>query len=203
MVPPPLNRALAFLSNLTAVCLLALAAFGCNGTDEAPAPPPPQPARRDAAAPAVAGTRVAQVYLPRWFDDDSLGLQGLERQLPAGENVARATLEALIQGPTGLERANNVQYALDRGTRILGLSLNDGTAVIELDSEGLDRIHGRPFSELAFWSLVFTMTEAPGIESVTLVKDGTPLAALGDPPFTLPTQASRSQAPPWVQPRAS
>jgi len=87
-----------------------------------------------------------------------------------------------------------VQYALDRGTRILGLSLNDGTAVIELDSEGLDRIHGRPFSELAFWSLVFTMTEAPGIESVTLVKDGTPLAALGDPPFTLPTQASRSQA---------
>jgi spore germination protein GerM len=130
-------------------------------------------------------------------------LQGLERQLPAGENVARATLEVLIQGPTGLERANNVQYALDRRTRILGLALNDGTAVIELDPEGLDRIHGRPFSELAFWSLVFTMTEAPGIDRVSLVRAGAPLTVLGDPPFSLPTRAGRSEAPPWVQPRAS
>jgi spore germination protein GerM len=147
--------------------------------------------------------QAAQVYFPRWFDDDSLGLQAIERQLPTGENVARAALEALIQGPTGPERANNVQYALDRRTRILGFSLDGGTASIELDPEGLDRVHGRPFSELAFWSVVFTVTEAPGVERVVLVRGGAPLAVLGDPPFTLPMVASRSAAPQWVQPRPS
>ena len=54
---------------------------------------------------------------------------------------------------------------------------------------------------LVFAEVVFTVTEAPGVERVVLVRGGAPLAVLGDPPFTVPMVASRAAAPPWVQPR--
>ena len=141
------------------------------------------------------------IYLPRLFDDNSLGLQEVTRQVPATGDLVRSALEGLIQGPNGAERARNFQYALDRRTRILEVKQDGAGVSIELDQAGLDRVHGRPYSELVYWSIAYTMTEPPGITQVVLVRDGRPLQFLGDPPFTIPSAASRQDAPSWVRPR--
>jgi spore germination protein GerM len=84
---------------------------------------------------------------------------------------------------------------------VLDLRVEGGTAAIELDDAGLRRVHGRPYSELVFWSIVYTMTEVPGVERVSLLRGGVPLPALGDPPFSVPAVAGRQDAPAWVRPR--
>jgi germination protein M len=145
-------------------------------------------------------TRQTTVFLPRLFDDDSLRLAPVGRAVADSDNVAAAVLDALIQGPNGDERAADFEYALDRRTRVLGVSVRDGTAMADFGA-GLERVHGRPFTELVYWSIVYTLTEAPGVQRVELHQNGAPLTMLGDPPFTVPPQGTRDQAPDWARPR--
>lgn len=77
-----------------------------------------------------------------------------------------------------------------------------GACTVELD-DWLRRVHGRPFSELVFWSVVYTLTEVPGIERVALTRGGAPLKELGDPPFAVPIVATRADAPVWARPRST
>lgn len=146
-------------------------------------------------------TRSITVYLPRRFRDDTLGLQAVSRVVPASQDSASAALEALIAGPSGDERADDFQYPLDRRTRIHGVRVEHGVATLDLGAE-IDRLRGRPFSELVYWSIVYTLTEVPGVERVALRREGEPLAALGDPPFPVPALAGRADAPAWARPRA-
>jgi len=148
-----------------------------------------------------AETIALTIYLPRLFEDDSLGLQAVDRHVASTGVPARDALEALIKGPDGPERARDFEYALDRRTRVVYLQVEGGTVVIELDDEGLARVHGRPFSELVYWSLVYTETEIPGVERVLLRRAGEPLQSLGDPPYAVPGAAGRQDAPAWARPR--
>jgi hypothetical protein len=79
-------------------------------------------------------------------------------------------------------------------------SIAEKTAILDFES-GLERIHGNPFSELTYWSIVYTATEVPGVERLTLLDGGARLPALGFPPFSVPTAGSRADAPEWARPR--
>jgi spore germination protein GerM len=120
--------------------------------------------------------------------------------VPASQPPAYAALAALIAGPDGDERADDFQYPLDRRTAIRDVRVDDGVAILDLGPE-VDRVRGRPYSELVYWSLVYTLTEVPGIDRITLRREGAPLAELGDPPFSVPTAAGRGDAPGWARPR--
>jgi spore germination protein GerM len=153
-------------------------------------------------APGPAGAGEIPIYLPRWFADDTLGLQGVPRVLKPTEDPAWEVLHALIRGPTGDERAADFAYALDHRTRVRSVRLEGVTGTIDF-GEGLERLQGRPFSELAYWSIVYTLTEVPGVSRVTLEQDGSRLTTFGLPAFTLPAAAAgREDAPAWAQPRS-
>ncbi|HEV8613561.1 MAG TPA: GerMN domain-containing protein [Gemmatimonadales bacterium] len=152
------------------------------------------------SAPRDATAEEVTIYLPRLFADGTLGLQGVPRPIDADRDPAWEVLQALIRGPDGEERAADFQYALDRRTRALGVRVEGGTGTIEF-GEGLERVHGRPFSELVYWSIVYTMTEVPGVDRVALTHEGRRLATLGSPPFDVPSVASRAEAPSWARPR--
>jgi spore germination protein GerM len=141
------------------------------------------------------------MYLPRLFEDESLGLRGVPRATVEGRDPTMTAIEALIRGPDGDERADDFEYPLDPQTRVVSLAVVDSTAMLELDAARLQRVHGRPFSELAYWSIVYTLTELPGVERVTLLQDGQPVAAFGSPPITLRVGATRADAPAWARPR--
>lgn len=146
------------------------------------------------------GAKEITIYLPRLFEDGSLGLRAVPRTVEPSEVAGREALEALIRGPNGDERAANFQYALDRRTRVKTFRVEGDTGVAELD-EGLERVHGRPFSELVYWAIVYTLTETPGIEQVMLVRGDAPVTELGDPPARVPAPAGRADVPSWARPR--
>lgn len=140
-----------------------------------------------------------RLYFPRYFEDTSLGLRGVQRTV-AGDQPALRSLEALIQGPDGPERAADFNYPLNPRTGITFFDLANGVATVEFGSE-LAEVRGRPFSELAYWSIVYTLTELPDVRGVSLVRSGQPLREFGFPPVSIPVTATRSDAPGWVTPR--
>ena len=109
-------------------------------------------------------------------------------------------MEALIQGPDGPERAADLNYPLSPRTGIASFDLANGIATIEFGPE-LAEVRGRPFSELAYWSIVYTLTELPDVRGVSLLRAGQPLREFGFPPVAIPAVATRSDAPTWVAPR--
>lgn len=198
--PSPCRR----LSWLDCTVLIGLLLAGCGRGGAADVGPvaqrPPRPLPLATATPPPQAIEIA-LYLPRLFEDDSLGLRRVSRTIvPSGE-PARDAVEALIRGPNGDERAADIQYPLDRRTRVLAARVEGGLVELELDDEGLRLVHGRPYSELVFWSIVYTLTEAPGVDGVMLLREGRPLLEFGSPPVAVPPGASRRDAPAWVRPR--
>jgi spore germination protein GerM len=164
-------------------------------------PPPPVSAPNRIRTPlpeGVAATRTT-LYFPRYFEDSSLGLRGVERPIPDDQPVRRA-LEALIQGPDGPERAADLNYPVNPHTAIVSFELVNGVVTVELGPE-LAEVRGRPYSELAYWSIVYTLTELPEVRGVALLHAGQPLREFGYPPVPIPAVASRSDAPGWAHPR--
>ena len=184
--------------------MLALVCSACALFESSAAPTrraePAGPVFSITPATAAPGATEVAVYLPRLFEDGSLGLQAVPRHVVLSGDPLRDLLLMFIQGPDGNERADNYQYAIDRRTQVVTARLEGDTVHLELD-EGLLRVHGRPYSELVYWSLVFTLTELPGVHGVSLREGDRPLATLGDPPFAVPVRGSRAMAPPWARPR--
>jgi spore germination protein GerM len=196
--------------------------LGCWRTDPETPAPNADPARQgsttdarrapDATAPrGAAPTRalarpvpeqgdVRAIYLPRLFEDGSLGLRAVVRSVTRPGDPARDAIEHLVSGPTGDERADNFQFALDPRTRIRSIQVAVGAATLDFEA-GVDRIHGQPFSELVLWSIVYTLTESSSVERVTLLDRGELLRELGSPPFSVPVGVTRADAPGWVRPR--
>jgi spore germination protein GerM len=191
-----------FITVWSLVAVSVLAACDLIGAvGKSPTPTRVRRASLAAPLPPESSASTLTIYLPRLFDDGSLGLQAAPRVATETGETARYALDALIRGPNGDERAADFQYALDRRTQVLDLRVEEGTAVVELDEAGLQRVHGRPFSELVYWSIVFTLTEVPEVQRVVLTRGGEPLPSLGDPPFPLPRLGTREVAPPWARPR--
>jgi len=186
---------------LSAVLGLSLAAC------QVEAAPATRAAQGTSATPATGGTLPPAgaaasftVYLPRLFEDDSLGLRGVARSLAWSATPARDAIDQLIRGPNGDERAADFHYALDRRTRLRSAMITDGTAIVDFET-GLEHVHGRPFSELVYWSILYTATEVPGVERLALQEGGGRLSELGFPAFSVPAAAGRSDAPAWARPR--
>ena len=187
----------AVLLLLIALCLPACAAG--TGPASEPAPQTTPISRIRTPLPADATPTRTTIYLPRYFEDGSLGLRGVDR-IVASDQPARRALEAFIQGPDGAERAADLNYPLSPRTGIVSFDLANEIATIEFGPE-LAEVRGRPFSELAYWSIVYTLTEVPGVRGVSLVRSGQPLREFGFPPVPIPAVATRADAPSWVAPR--
>jgi spore germination protein GerM len=111
-----------------------------------------------------------------------------------------AALELLVAGPNADERAADYEYPLSPRTRINRDTVADGIATADF-AAGLDEGHGRRYSELVYWAIVYTLTEAPGVRGVSLAVNGLAITSLGDPPVPIPAIGRRDQAPDWARPR--
>jgi len=206
-----------FAAMLAALLVMGCGAGGLRSDSVAGAPSPPEPTRESSVRPLAtaprggAPTRVLArpvpgqsgglaIYLPRLFEDGSLGLQAVARPIGLPDDPARDAIEQLIRGPTGDERAADYQFALSAHSRLRSVGVEAGTAMIDFES-GIDRVLGRPFSELVYWSIVYTATEAPGVNRVALSYRGEALQEIGAPPFPVPAAATRADAPDWARPR--
>jgi spore germination protein GerM len=125
-------------------------------------------------------------YVRVYFMVDDVGqeagpfIRPVIRQIAPTVAVARAALNELIAGPTPDEMAGipAIHGGLPDGTRLLGLTIRDGTAWVDLSGE-IENVGGT-FGEMSVLAqLVFTLTQFPTVDDVVLMIDGTAVEFYG------------------------
>jgi hypothetical protein len=87
------------------------------------------------------------------------------------EGVARAALQALIDGPTPQERAAGLSTAFPADSLIFGIAIDGGTATVDMSREF--EAGGGSFAILGrLAQLVYTLTEFDSVDRVDLLLDG-------------------------------
>jgi Immunoglobulin-like domain of bacterial spore germination/Sporulation and spore germination len=158
------------------VVVLACGAFaaGCDGDESDPPPTVTEPADTVTSA---------AVYFLR---DGTVA--PVRREFPATSEPERAAVAALLAGPTEAESAGGLVDVIPDGTELLGLSIDDGVATVDLDGT-FDDGGGSASMQGRVAQLVATLTRFPSVEKVAFRLDGEPVEAIGgegvpvDPPI--------------------
>jgi hypothetical protein len=125
---------------------------------EIPAPDP-EPAQQ----PPV---QLLNVY---WLQGEDLAVSG--SAVPT-ESPARTAVEALLRGPDSLDEQMDMETAIGEGVTLLGLTITDGRAIVDLSPE-FEAVSYGTAGELAMVAqLVFTVTQFPTVDSVDIWIDG-------------------------------
>jgi germination protein M len=125
-----------------------------------------------ASASADAGTMVVRAYF--WLDGPvgSRGLVAVLRTVPATKAVATAAINALLDGPTTAEKARGISSQMPDGTQLLGLTINNDSATIDLSSEFQSGGGGDAY-QTRIAQVVYTLTQFPSVKAIGLEIEGT------------------------------
>jgi hypothetical protein len=119
--------------------------------------------------PGSKGTVTYQV----WFTKGE-SLHVVKRTEAATRRVGTAALEALFEGPESFEMESGVGTAVPRGTQLLGLTIDEGIAVVDLTSEF--ESGGGSFSMfMRLAQVVCTLDQFPTVDGVLFKLDGQPV----------------------------
>ena len=133
----------------------------------------PAPSPDATPTPSPLGTTTVRAYFILDGPVGSAGLVPVLREIPATKAVARAAMNALLAGPNADERggSHSMTSAIPDGTRLLGLSIEDGVATVDLSGEF--EVIGGSGSEIGrLGQVVFTLTQFSTVDSVAFRVDG-------------------------------
>jgi hypothetical protein len=176
-------RAVALILALTG----AAGAAACGGTaGGATGGPTPAGAETGATTPATSqesalpssspGAAATTAVRPYFLRGEKLGVA--ERQVPHTPAVAAAALTALCEGPAAAEQSAGLSSAVPSGTQLLGVSIKDGVATVDLSGDFAEG-GGSLSMQARVAQVVYTVTQFESVTSVDLRMDGKPLASLG------------------------
>jgi germination protein M len=125
-------------------------------------------------APTSTGARqvAVQVYFAR---SEKVATAGRSVVAPA---VARGALKALLEGPDSFERGLGMSSAIPTGTTLRGVDISGGVATVDLTSR-FESGGGSLSMTLRVAQVVFTLTQFPTVDRVTIHIDGHAVPALG------------------------
>jgi hypothetical protein len=104
----------------------------------------------------------------------SAGLVPVVREIPQQPTVGTAAMEALLAGPTSDETAAGVASAVPAGSRLLGLSIADGVASVDLSGE-FESGGGSTSIFVRLGQVIYTLTQFPTVQAVRFQIDGRPV----------------------------
>jgi hypothetical protein len=113
----------------------------------------------------------AAVYFAR---DGKVATAGRAVEPPA---VAQGAIEALLAGPDDAEADVGLTSAIPADTRLLGISVQDGLATVDLSGEFLNDLAGDTAVRVA--QVVFTLTQFPTVDRVTIQLETITAPSLG------------------------
>ncbi len=155
------------------------ASAGASPSPSSPAPEPiPSP---DATpAPSTSGTITIRAYFMLGGPVGSAGLVPVLREIPATKAVARAAINALLDGPNADERGASpaISSTIPAGTELLGLSIDDGVATVDLSGE-FETGGGSASCLGRLGQVVYTLTQFRSVASVAFRVDGRPVSVFG------------------------
>jgi hypothetical protein len=117
------------------------------------------------------GTTIVRAYFWLGGQPRSEGLVAVLREVPATKSVATAAVTALLAGPTNAETGRSISTAVPAGSRLLGISIADGVATIDLSSE-FESGGGSASVQTRLGQVVYTLTQFPSIKSVVFRIEG-------------------------------
>lgn len=126
-------------------------------------------------------------------------LAPVRRVVPASAAVARASLAALLRGPTAAERRAGYLSAIPPGTVVHDLGLARGVLTVDL-TRRFESGGGSLSMQLRVAQVVFTATQFSSVRRVAFRIDGRPVAAIGGEGVMVSPPVGRAafeaQAPP-------
>lgn len=94
------------------------------------------------------------------------------------EQILSRAFNALLAGPNTEEQARGLGTEIPRGTRLRGLAVREGVAVVDL-SDAVAAGGGSSSMQGRLWQIVYTGTQYPGIQQVRILIEGAERQALG------------------------
>ncbi len=112
-----------------------------------------------------------------WFTrDESLFM--VKRAAESTPRIGTAAMESLLAGPGPREQAAAVGSQIPAGTQLLGLSVEDGVATVDLTSE-FESGGGSASMNMRIAQVVYTLTQFPTVKGVLFELDGQQVDVLG------------------------
>jgi hypothetical protein len=131
----------------------------------------------DANPTDATGSGQGSVQFKVWFHRGEQ-LFVVTRTREATPRVGTAALEALLAGPTSLERDAGVGTQIPDGTELLGLIVDGGIATVDLTSE-YESGGGTASMTMRLAQVVCTLDQFPTVKGVLFRLDGQPVDVLG------------------------
>ena len=134
----------------------------------------PTPKPTATPEPAPVETIIVRTYGILPGDQDVEGLVPTLQVVPETAGVARAALEQLLAG----RLADGVSSAIPDGTRLLGLTIRDGVAIVDLSRE-FEAGGGSASAMYRLGQVVYTLTQFDTVGAVLFQIDGRTVTTFG------------------------
>ena len=140
---------------------------------------------------APAGTTVVRAYFWLGGGEGSAGLVAVLREVPGTTAVARAAMNALLAGPSSAEAGRSISTVVPDGSQLLGLTIKDGVATVDLSSE-FESGGGSASVLTRLGQVVYTLTQFPSVKSVVFQIEGETRSVFGSEGVVLDGPVGRS-----------
>jgi spore germination protein GerM len=128
---------------------------------------------------SAAGTTIVRAYFVLGGEPGSEGLVPVLRTIPKTTAVATAAMNALLAGPTADESGERtITSAVPDGTRLLGISIRNAVATVDLSTE-FDSGGGATSMSYRLAQVVYTMTQFSTVKSVVFKIEGETVTVFG------------------------
>ncbi len=126
------------------------------------------------------GPSTGLVQLSVYFVSSGEKVRPVHRMVPRTQGVAAAAVRELVKGPTAAEKGldSHLSSAIPSATRLLGISVKDGVALVDLSKEYASG-GGTLSMSLRLAQIVYTLTQFPTIDSVNFALDGKRISVFG------------------------
>jgi hypothetical protein len=168
-----------------------------GGPSVAPSSPAPStaasPTAKPTPSPSPAATTVVRTYFVLGSFTGNEGLVPVLREVPETKAVATAAMTALLAGPKGaeLESRPAMFTAIPDGTRLLGVTIADEIATVDLSRE-FESGGGSYSVQARLAQVVYTLTQFPTVDGVLFKIDGKPVTTFSSEGLVLDGPVDRA-----------
>ena len=170
-----------------------------NGPSTAPSSPAPSTAASPTArptpipTPSPTATTIVRAYFVLGSFTGNEGLVPVLRAVPETKAVATAAMTALLAGPKGaeLESRPAMVSAIPDGTRLLGVTVADGIATVDLSNE-FESGGGSYSVQARLAQVVYTLTQFPTVDGVLFRIAGKPVTTFSSEGLVLDGPVDRA-----------
>ena len=153
--------------------------------------PTSEPSSTPSPTVAPTDTMIVRAYFVLGGEPGVEGLVPTLRQVPKSIAVAKAAMNALLDGVPSGERFAPVSSAIPAGTKLLGLTIKNGIATVDLSTE-FDSGGGAASMRYRLAQVVYTLTQFATVKSVVLQIEGQTVTVFGSEGIALAGPVGRA-----------